>query len=146
MVLDAQAMVYRTGVSNHIPDRYDPRVRHERDFEPNALRRIREDRGLSQQELADKVGTSQAQIDRLEKSQRKMTTKWAKRLAPALECAWFDLVNEADLGFAKDEIALLETYQGMSEPEKDGLFRFVVKRDRQELKQQPPALLKRKKR
>lgn len=50
----------------------------------SALRRIRETRGLSQPALAKLARTSQQQIDRLEKGQRALTLKWARRLAPFL--------------------------------------------------------------
>lgn len=49
-----------------------------------ALRKIREARGLSQPALAKLAHTSQQQIDRLEKGQRALTLKWARRLAPLL--------------------------------------------------------------
>jgi transcriptional regulator with XRE-family HTH domain len=48
------------------------------------LREIREARGLSQLALARRAGTSQQQIDRLEKAQRRMTIAWARLLAPLL--------------------------------------------------------------
>jgi phage repressor protein C with HTH and peptisase S24 domain len=50
----------------------------------SALRRHREARGLSQPALAKLAHTSQQQIDRLEKGQRALTLKWARRLAPLL--------------------------------------------------------------
>ena len=50
----------------------------------NALRKIREARGLSQPALAKLARTSQQQIDRLEKGQRHLTLRWARRLAPIL--------------------------------------------------------------
>ena len=50
----------------------------------SALRRIREAKGLSQPDLAKKADTSQQQIDRLEKGERRLTLSWARRLARAL--------------------------------------------------------------
>ena len=49
------------------------------------LRELRTELGLSQQALADRVGTSQPQIKRLEDGARKLTKEWAERLAPALQ-------------------------------------------------------------
>lgn len=59
------------------------------------LFRLRKQRGMTQQQLADKVfpTTSQSQIDRLEKAQRTLTEKWARRLAPALGVAPEDLIT-----------------------------------------------------
>lgn len=48
------------------------------------LRDLRQKAGISQQALADRVGTSQPQIKRLEDGARKLTKEWAERLAPAL--------------------------------------------------------------
>jgi phage repressor protein C with HTH and peptisase S24 domain len=50
----------------------------------SALRKIRAATGLSQPALAKLARTSQQQIDRLEKGQRLLTLKWARRLAPIL--------------------------------------------------------------
>jgi transcriptional regulator with XRE-family HTH domain len=48
------------------------------------LKEMREARGLSQPVLARLARTSQQQIDRLEKGQRRLTLPWARRLAPLL--------------------------------------------------------------
>lgn len=48
------------------------------------LARRRAAAGLTQQQLADKAGTSQPQIKRLEDGDRKLTKEWASRLAPHL--------------------------------------------------------------
>lgn len=50
----------------------------------NQIARLRLARRLTQQQLADFAGTSQPQIKRLEKGQRKLTKEWAERLAPYL--------------------------------------------------------------
>lgn len=48
------------------------------------LQKLREERGLSQTQLAELVGTSQPQINRLEKSKRTLSKSWAERLSPHL--------------------------------------------------------------
>ena len=48
------------------------------------LKEMREARGLSQPVLARLARTSQQQIDRLEKGQRRLTLPWARRLASLL--------------------------------------------------------------
>lgn len=49
------------------------------------LKKIREKAGLTQIALAERVGTTQPQILRLENGSRKLTMEWATRLAPALQ-------------------------------------------------------------
>lgn len=50
----------------------------------NEIRRLREEKDLSQAQLAELVGTSQPQIKRLEDGARKLTKEWAERIAPHL--------------------------------------------------------------
>lgn len=58
----------------------------------STLRRLRESKGISQTELAKMAGTSQPQILRLEKSQRKLSKEWAERLAPHLDASAEELI------------------------------------------------------
>lgn len=52
---------------------------------PNHLRAWREFREMSQQELADKVGTSHQVIGYLERGRTQLSAKWLRQLAPALD-------------------------------------------------------------
>ncbi len=53
--------------------------------------------GLTQHQLAEQAGTTQAQIQRLEQGERRLTKEWADRLAPILgvtrEQLWGDEVS-----------------------------------------------------
>lgn len=49
-----------------------------------SIRELREAKGLTQEQLAKLVKTSQPQIKRLEKGERKLTKEWAQRLGPHL--------------------------------------------------------------
>ena len=51
---------------------------------PNNLKAWRHFRKLSQEELAEKVGTTGSMISMLETEQRSLSAKWLRRLAPAL--------------------------------------------------------------
>lgn len=46
---------------------------------------LREKRGWKRPELAQRMGTSAQQLERLEKGQRRLTTDWLERIATALE-------------------------------------------------------------
>ena len=52
---------------------------------PNFLRQWREHRGLTQEELAEKVDTTANMIHYLETGERGLSAKWLRRLAPALD-------------------------------------------------------------
>ena len=51
---------------------------------PNFLRQWREHRGLTQEQLAEKVDTTANMIHYLETGERGLSAKWLRRLAPAL--------------------------------------------------------------
>lgn len=63
---------------------------------PNRLKEIREDRHLSQEQLADKLNTSRGQIYQLEKGIRKLTQPWMMRLASALDCLPEDFIKSGE--------------------------------------------------
>ncbi|MFD1199546.1 S24 family peptidase [Brucella gallinifaecis] len=58
----------------------------------NEIKRLRELKKLSQSQLAELVGTSQPQIQRLEGTQRKLTKEWATKIAPHLGVSAGDLM------------------------------------------------------
>lgn len=53
--------------------------------ERNHLRAWREKREMTQEELAEKVGTTKAVISLLENEKRPLSSKWLRKLAEALE-------------------------------------------------------------
>lgn len=53
--------------------------------DPNHLKAWREFRQLTQQQLADAVGTTKAVISLLEAGERQLSSKWLRRLAPPLQ-------------------------------------------------------------
>lgn len=68
----------------------------------NKIRELRTAAGLTAEALALRVGTSQVQISRLERGERKLTLEWMMRLAKALECAPEDLLGPVNLGSFED--------------------------------------------
>ncbi len=61
----------------------------------NRIREYREKKGWSQQKLADAVGTSQPQIDRLEKNQRRVSDFWLEKIANTLHVPPIALMYES---------------------------------------------------
>jgi transcriptional regulator with XRE-family HTH domain len=60
----------------------------------NHIRRIRETKGLSLEGLAKLVGTTNQQISHLELGKRQLTVDWLRRLATALDCHPWALVED----------------------------------------------------
>lgn len=58
----------------------------------NRIRNLRLARGYSLQDLAEKIGTSKSQIDKLEKGERRLTLDWMRRLADGLTCTITDII------------------------------------------------------
>ena len=61
----------------------------------NTIRALRKQIGLSQQALAQRIGTTGQQVGNLEAGRRKLTQDWMERLAAGLQCAPADLLNSA---------------------------------------------------
>ncbi len=59
----------------------------------NHIRSIRENRGLSLDALAKRVGTSNQQISHLELGRRRLTANWLLRLAEELNCDPMELLG-----------------------------------------------------
>lgn len=62
---------------------------------PNRISELRKERRLSQEGLANLVGTSKPQIWRLENEKRRLTVDWMNRIAEALRCTATDLLEES---------------------------------------------------
>lgn len=59
-----------------------------RKFPPNNLKRLRDNAGLTQQELADRLvpETTQDLIGKLERGERELRKKWSEKLSVPLQC------------------------------------------------------------
>lgn len=59
------------------------------------IRKIRESKQLTLQQVAERARTSHQQIQRLEKGERKLTVEWLQRLADALDTTVSDLLGSS---------------------------------------------------
>lgn len=64
----------------------------------NALRKFREQKHMSQKQLADAIGVQPTSISRYEKGNRQLSVEKAKSIAQVLEVEWTLLYNEIDDG------------------------------------------------
>jgi transcriptional regulator with XRE-family HTH domain len=89
----------------------------------NRIRELRERAGLSQAQLAELVGTTQAEISRLETGERRLTVDWMARIARALMLRPSDLLPTAAVPEVEaQEVELLGNFRAMSEPGRTALI------------------------
>jgi len=89
----------------------------------NRIRELRNAAKLSQAGLADLVGTSQAQIARLETSDRRLTAEWMQRIARALHVSPADLfVTAQPADHTAAEVELLANFRAMAAHSRDTLL------------------------
>lgn len=85
-----------------VPDWHDAGM-----YPPNRIKELREDRGLTLEQLAEKVGTSHTQISRLEHGKRRLDINWMQRVAKALVCQPQDLMVPGALPAELAELAAI---------------------------------------
>ena len=74
---------------------------------PNRIHEFRKTRGLTQQQVADAIGTSHQTVQRLEHGKRKLTEFWMKRIAMAFNCPPGDLMLVEHTANTGDQYATL---------------------------------------
>jgi transcriptional regulator with XRE-family HTH domain len=86
---------------------------------PNRIQEWRKRRELSQEQLANAVNTTKAQISKLEKGDRQLTETWMKRLASVLGCMPHELMIEPipPAGSKKEE--LLKIFDQLGDKEQE---------------------------
>lgn len=92
----------------------------------NRLQSLRMDRGLSQEALAELVGTNKGQISKLERSERRLSNTWLERLAAALQCHPLELIDDALPAVTADEKAVLQLYRGLDESQQRAFLQFTA--------------------
>lgn len=83
-IVTADASAHFHGFAKAFPNALSHSVEMDKNEGPNHLKAWREFRKLSQEALADKVGTTASQISMLENGERGLSAKWLRKLAPAL--------------------------------------------------------------
>lgn len=93
----------------------------------NFISQLREERGLTLQELAQKVGTTHQQISNLEKGRRRLSWEWIQRIADALECHPLEIIEGPAAIIPKDEQEkeLLKKFRGFDDSAKSA-FKHMI--------------------
>lgn len=79
----ASSAVHNNGNAPVHAQYYKRRMTNERP--PHYLKEWRKHRGMTQEQLAEAVGTSKSQISELERFNLQLSPKWLRKLAPVLD-------------------------------------------------------------
>ena len=93
------------------------------------IKDIRKQKGLTMRELASIAGTSQQQIDRLEKGQRRMTIEWLEKISNALGHNPHNLLAEEIENDLDRNISTTAKAKIIGSIEKDGMIRWFGKNE-----------------
>lgn len=92
----------------------------------NRIQEVRELKGLSLRELADKSGKLHQQISRHEKGHRKVSVDFMEAIAQALNCPFTDLLpGRLIYHIPLDQQELLGLYRDLSEPKRMLVLQMV---------------------
>lgn len=93
---------------------------------PNRLREWREAAGLSQEELAELLGTSNVTISRYETGVRVLTIDHLHQIAPVLGCQPADLLPNGDSVLTDDERRWVRAYADLGDGDREALLRLAL--------------------
>jgi transcriptional regulator with XRE-family HTH domain len=92
----------------------------------NRIKVVRSARGLSLDELAERVGTTNQQISLLEGGKRRLTSDWLIRLSKELTCHPWELISD-DLPqpLRIKDIRLLDRFRQLSDAQQDAVIQLL---------------------
>lgn len=90
-----------------------------------AIRRARRAANLTQDELADRVGTATQMISDLERGRKTLTQDMATRLAAALNTHWFALWGPGQ-GFSRETVELAVASETMPPAKRKALHDLAI--------------------
>ena len=92
----------------------------------NRIRELRKSRGLTLQELAELVNSSNQQISQLETGRRRLNVDWLERLSKALECHPMELLYDNVMAKTEQEEAMLELFRGLSPEQREAFLKATT--------------------
>ncbi|MBP7818058.1 MAG: helix-turn-helix transcriptional regulator [Phenylobacterium sp.] len=88
----------------------------------NHLRSLREAKGLTLEQLASALGTTNQQISLLELGKRQLTVAWMTRLASVLDCHPWALIDDETGELTSAEHDLVARFRRLSVPDREHLL------------------------
>lgn len=91
----------------------------------NRLREIRKELGLTLQQLADIVGTSNQQIQRLESGERRLSDHWISRISEALKLEPYALIADPKTIIDEGDRELISRFSALTEEGKKNVWHAI---------------------
>ncbi|OIN87574.1 MAG: hypothetical protein AUJ12_02300 [Alphaproteobacteria bacterium CG1_02_46_17] len=116
IILERATVFYTILAVYFIPNPHDNKTMQ---LQNNYIKDIRKSQNLTQSELADRVGTTQETIQRLENGKRRLTYDWIKKIADALAVHPSEITEGPVSAIPRNnaEKHILEAYRELSEQE-----------------------------
>jgi len=94
---------------------------------PNRVNELRRARGMTQQQLADKVGCSKMQVSGIERGKREFSLSMMQRFATALGVTAGELLHADDNAFllAEEERIMIERMRAATPEQREQLHRVT---------------------
>jgi transcriptional regulator with XRE-family HTH domain len=99
----------------------------------NRIKQLRQQRGLTLEQVADRAGTTFQQVQRLETGKRRLTDTWMRRLAGALGCRPAELMEDPAAATGQEdsvsqrlEAKVIELWRDLSASEKAMALRSMA--------------------
>ena len=80
---------------------------------------------ITDPQLAVAAGTTKQQIFKLRRGERKMTTQWAKRLAPHLSVSWQEVIEGPTPPMDRSRTELMRAYDAADEQGQEMMLRLA---------------------
>lgn len=92
----------------------------------NRIKELRRAKGLTLQELAELVGSSNQQISQLETGRRRLNVDWLERLSKVFDCHPIEILDDGVLAQNEREKILLELFRGLSEEQQQAFLKATA--------------------
>ena len=114
----------RLNLTSALPKRTQSGYSHRAMSDPNKLKELRKRRKLSEDKLAEAVGTGRSTIVKLQNGALPMTVEWAEKLAPALGCKPWDILRD-DKSEADEALELMLRWRAVGENGKASVLNVI---------------------
>lgn len=91
----------------------------------NRIKALRKAKGISQQRLAELIGTSKPQMGRLENGHRRLSDHWIARIAAALNVRPGELLHEVPKELDIKAETLVDLFEQLPDAQKDALIQLA---------------------